>query len=170
MLDDAPLLRVLFGDVPMGDHWEQVPWPIPSGAEVLGLKDDQLRVRYPTRKKPRQHEVTLRAEGLLSLEGDALRFEYCLLGTFDDAEFTTPPRVALVPLAALREIQLTRRWLRRDLLVLEARSLGAFAGLPARVTGALRLPISRADRAAAQLLIAEARYRAAQRVFDELTA
>lgn len=170
MLDDAPVLRVVFGDVRVGDHWEQVAWPVPSGAEVLSLEDDHLRVRTPQRKKPRLHEVTLRAEGLLSLDGAALRFEYCFLGTFDDTEFTSPPRVAVVPLVALRGIALVRRWLRRDLLVLDPRSLEAFAGLPARVTGALRLPVRRSDRSVAQALISEARYRAAQLALGELSA
>jgi hypothetical protein len=169
MLDDAPVLPVELDDVPVADLLHAVAWPIPPEAELVGVEDDYLRVRHPGKKKPKYHEVSLRAEGLLQLHAAALRLEYRLLGTFDEARFTGPPQVADVPLSAVRAMRVQRAWIGRHRLIVEPRTLTAFAPLPVRVTGPLSLPVRRADRPLAEALVAEARYRAAQLAIGELS-
>jgi hypothetical protein len=169
VLDDGPVVHVAFRDVPLGDHFTSITWPIEADAVVLGVEDEYLRVQHPNKKKPKHHEVSVRAEGLVSLEGLALRFDYRFVGTFDDAEFSTQPRMMDVPLHAVRSLRFERRVLRADRLIVQPRSLEALSGLPVRLTNELSLRIRRQDRSAAQELVTEARYRAASAALGELT-
>ncbi|MCU0634344.1 MAG: hypothetical protein MUE41_05685 [Gemmatimonadaceae bacterium] len=162
MLDEAPILHVSLGPLAIGDHVGTVSWPLGAGAEIVHVEDDVLRVRRPGKKKLGAYKASLRADGLLSVEAGALRFEYRLHGALDGTDFTSDPRVAEIPLALIRAMRVERRrfFLRR--LVIEPRTLSAFTALPHRISGDLVLPLRRGERAVANALITEARYRAAQ--------
>ena len=102
-----------------------------------------------------------RVQGLLHLEGDSITFEWSttqhvehvsLSGVHIDDE-ATPPELLSVPVAWIGEARVAGGWW-APRLILRARRLDAFDGMPGAVLGTVVLRIARRDRAIAAAMVA----------------
>src|SRR5437763_14742507 len=89
--------------------------------------------------------------GLVRGEGDSLIVEYQMQDSFWGV-FKRRPRTVRVPLAQLESVELQcRGWFgRKGVLVIKAKSLLAFAGMPGSRQGQAELAIAPKDRASAE--------------------
>ena len=101
----------------------------------------------------RQDKGLIDSEGLVSLAGACLRLEYQLkdgvLGVVK-----SKVRELEIPLADLASIDVVRGWLGGCKIVLQARSMQALQKVPGMAQGRVELIVDRADRAAAERLVA----------------
>ena len=103
--------------------------------------------------------VSYKVQGLLHLEGDALALEWAVdqstenvgIGGISTDVDKFDYEELVVPLTWLAEVRLTRGPLRR--LILRARRLDAFDGVPAARPGTIALRIRRRDRHLASAMV-----------------
>jgi hypothetical protein len=101
-------------------------------------------------------------EGLVRVEGDALVFQFVVTKTVtrvggvsvQTERSTEPVREVRVPVGSLAAIRLRRKgWLRRREVILSARDLNAFLGIPGARAQDLAIPVPREHVAAAVELV-----------------
>jgi hypothetical protein len=104
--------------------------------------------------------VSYRVQGLLHFEEDAVTFEWSMTRHVEHVSLTrirvddeaTPPELLDVPVAWIADARVTGGWW-APRLVLRARRLDAFDGVPGAGLGTIALRISRRDRTIAAAMV-----------------
>jgi hypothetical protein len=104
--------------------------------------------------------VSYRVHGLLHLEGDTFTFEWSTARHVEHVSLTrvhvddhaTPPELLDVPVTWIADARVTGGWW-APRLVLRARRLDAFDGVPGAEPGSVALRIARRDRAIAAAMV-----------------
>lgn len=101
----------------------------------------------------RQDKGLIDSEGLVSAAGACVRLEYQLKdGVFGVVK--SKVRELEIPLADLASVEVVRGWFGGCKIVLQARSMQALQKVPGMARGRVELIVDRADRAAAERLVA----------------